>query len=659
MKQKLMLSLLVTKNLWGAILALSYLLYATNSFAVCYYITTPSGDEYSSIFPPYDLSFPRTEPLSPAEIKRRERIGYLTITMDRTGCGKNPFPETVLNPPTNKPNVVLPERTEQPPAPRRPTATPPSPAPSPATDARYRPTTPPPPTAAKLDSPQGITLNHMMDTINSMDAALSRKDLQTYQLYLAAQLSINQTSAEGEASSPKSLSRADYISDLQQQLQRVSSYNISHQDMEIEVDAETNTATVKASVKLNGEYKNALPLNTTYQETAVFVWDNSLKQAVLQELTMQPEIAGEATVPATETAVMAGDDNFCQDVKGIEQAECEVLLQFHASTGGTQWEAVSGWLQTKEPCLWGGVACEAGHVIELRLIRKNLSGRLPDLSGLSKLQVLDIEKNKISGEVPDLSALSELRVLDLSRNSLLGAVPNISALSQLEVFEGHKNGFLGALPDFSKLTQLAELDLSSNQLSGSLPDFSQLKQLRKLNLSNNRLSGELQGLSGLSNMLELRLHKNQLSGSLADIGSLKQIRKLYLSDNQFSGELPDLSRLRWLETLIVSNNQLSGPLPASLNQLNDVEWLQMNDNQFSGRIPDLSNLKRLKALYLSNNQLCGEVPQWLLSSNLKRNTSNFKLANNRLVASSPEMQQFLQQKEPGWDVTQQAVGNCP
>jgi len=649
---------------WQIVLSiLIYTLYAPSSWALCYYITNHEGEEYSSIFPPYDLSFPRANPLSKKEIKRRGRIGHLSIVMDRTGCSLEPFPEEVLNPP-NKLQVELPpnntssRRTPPPKAPRRPQPI----------DSRYMPQTPTPPTTPEPEptvAQTTMTQAHILDTLGSMDAALSRKDLQTYQLYLASELAISQSSGEDETL-PKILSRTDYVSDLQQQLQRVSSYHISHQQAQINIDEENNMATVTSMVKLNGEYKNGLPINTTYYEDARFVWDAVLKQAVLKELVMQREASEENLEPkeaVTEEPIIAEESNAetgpCQDIKGLSHAECEVLVQFYESTQGSQWKKVAGWLQTKQPCRWSGVACEAGHVIAIKLIRKNLRGRLPDLTGLAKLQVLDIEKNKITGEVPSLSALTELKTLDLSRNNFEGSLPDISTLKKLEILEAHKNKFAGALPDFSKLSQLKVLNLSGNQLSGSLPDLSKLEQLRELKLSNNRLSGELKGLSGLTSLHELLLHKNNLSGSLADIGSLKQIRKLYLSNNQFSGELPDLSGLRWLEKLIVSNNQLSGALPASLNQLKDVEWLQINDNQLSGMIPDLSNLKRLKVLYVSNNQLCGEVPDWLLSSNLKRNTSNLKLSNNRLAASSSQMQQFLQQKEPGWAASQQVVGSCP
>ncbi len=630
---------------WKMLLALcGCFFYAADGFAVCYYITTHGGEEYSSVYPPYDLTFPHDAPLSPAEIQRRQRIGHLSITFDNTGCSKEPFPNSLLAPP--------PPRNDPPPT-------------RPPLSSSTLPTAPPPPTApapvarqvaAQTSSRQGMNINHLLDTLGAMDAALSRQDVQTYQLYLAAQLSINRANGEDEAQT-KILSRADYVRDLQQQLQRVSSYQMSHQEPLIDIDMETNSATVISSVTLNGEYKNGLPIHTAYRETAVFVWDESLNQAVLKELSMQPETS---TAEASQAAAdKASDVEFCQGVTGLAVAECEVLVQFYTDTQGRYWEQTSGWLQNKAPCSWSGVTCAAERVVELKLIRKNLRGRLPNLSALTQLQVLDIEKNKLSGEVPDLSALTALKVVDLSRNSFLGALPDISSLNKLEVFEAHKNSFVGELPDFSRLTQLKELDVSSNQITGSIPDLSKLEQLRLLNLSNNRLSGALQGLSGLRALRELLLHKNNLSGTLTELGSLQQMRKLYLSDNQFSGELPDLSNLRWLEQLVVFNNQLSGQLPASLNQLNDIEWLQMNDNQFSGSIPDLSNLKRLKILNLANNQLCGVVPDWLLTSNLKRNTSNLTLFNNRLTANTPDMQQFLEEKEPGWATSQQAIDTCP
>ncbi len=647
------------------ILGMLLMLNIPNSYAFCYYLTNSEGDEYNSIFPPYSLSYPRNTPLSRKEIKYRQHLGHLSITLDRTGCSREPFPAHVLNPepPEPEPPAI--------PAPRRTTprygAFPPpvkeeaAPMPMPVVD-EPEPIPEPietPPPREKTAPTTALTEIHILDTLGSMDSALSRKDLEMYQAYLGEELSITQ-SVPDKPPKQKTLSRVDYVSDLQQQLQRVSEYKIQHKKVQIHLDLDTNTAEVASLVSLTGTYKNNLPINTEYREVAIFAWDNVLKQAVLQELTMQQEQADtkEETAVVETNKVDSGD--FCAEVGKPSKVDCKTLVSLYNSTGGIQWQKVHGWMQTKEPCQWSGVSCSTNRVVGLNLVRKKLRHKLPDLSALTHLTELRLAKNKLSGEIPDFSALRRLKILDLSRNSLSGQIPDMSALKQLEEFSAAHNNLSDSIPVMSTLSKLKVLELNNNKLSGEMPDLSALTQLQRLKLSYNQLEGALKGVDKLVELREAYLHKNQFTGSIEAISQWKQIRKLYLNNNQFSGNLPAFDKLSRLEKLSVAHNQLSGVLPPSLNELRDVEWLQLNDNQLTGPIPDWRHLKRLKIFDVSNNQLCGEVPMWLSEGGLQRDNSSLKLLNNRLTANNPTMKAFLDEKAPGWHSSQQPPpATCP
>lgn len=79
---------------------------------------------------------------------------------------------------------------------------------------------------------------------------------------------------------------------------------------------------------------------------------------------------------------------------------------------------ISGWSDPgTSPCLWSGVSCTSTNVIGLDLDGAGLSGVLPDLSALSWLTRLVVSRNALSGEVPSLSGLSRLEFVDFRGNA--------------------------------------------------------------------------------------------------------------------------------------------------------------------------------------------------------------------------------------------------
>ncbi|KAI8561365.1 hypothetical protein RHMOL_Rhmol04G0333300 [Rhododendron molle] len=86
-----------------------------------------------------------------------------------------------------------------------------------------------------------------------------------------------------------------------------------------------------------------------------------------------------------------------------------------------------------DPCLplqytWTGVTCSEGpriRVVTFWLGNNSLSGDIPDLSRLKRLQTLHLEDNQLTGEIPTLLGnIDNLHELFLQGNNLTGQVPN-------------------------------------------------------------------------------------------------------------------------------------------------------------------------------------------------------------------------------------------
>ncbi|CAI9769935.1 unnamed protein product [Fraxinus pennsylvanica] len=131
-----------------------------------------------------------------------------------------------------------------------------------------------------------------------------------------------------------------------------------------------------------------------------------------------------------------------------------------------------------DPCLprenpWTGVTCSNGksiRIVSLNLTGYGLSGSLPkSISKLTALKHLWFGDNNLSGTIPDMSGMNALETLHLENNQLVGSVP-IS---------------LGELPN------LHEVFLQNNKLNSGTPTSLRKKDGVNLKLTSvNHLSEE-------------------------------------------------------------------------------------------------------------------------------------------------------------------------
>ncbi|XP_040933383.1 probable leucine-rich repeat receptor-like protein kinase At1g35710 [Gossypium hirsutum] len=292
-------------------------------------------------------------------------------------------------------------------------------------------------------------------------------------------------------------------------------------------------------------------------------------------------------------------------------------------------------------CMWPGIRCNAGSVVDIDLSGHGLNGSItPQIGALSKLRYLNLSWNILTGELPSsIGNLTQLAVLDVSCNYIYSNIPpNIGKLESMVDLDLSNNGLIGPIPSsFSNLTNLASLYLQSNQLIGSIPqEIWRLRNLVALDLSSNRLVGPISSsVSNLTNLASLYLQSNKLNGSIPqEIGRLKNLVALDLSSNRLVGPIPSsVSYLTNLASLYLQSNQLNGSIPEDIGRLTNLVELDLSSNSLVGPIPSsVSNLTNLTSLDLQSNQLSGSIPQEI---GRLTNLVAFDLSDNRLVGPIP------------------------
>ncbi|KAF9619247.1 hypothetical protein IFM89_005801 [Coptis chinensis] len=143
-------------------------------------------------------------------------------------------------------------------------------------------------------------------------------------------------------------------------------------------------------------------------------------------------------------------------------------------------------------CLWQGVKCVHGKVVQLILPSFNLGGIFEPntLSKLDQLRVLSLQNNSLTGPIPNLSSLINLKSLFLNHNSFSGYFPfSVIFLSRLQILDLSYNNFTGSVPsELTRLDWVYYLKLNSNRFNGTIPPFNQ-SLLLIFNVSDNNFTG--------------------------------------------------------------------------------------------------------------------------------------------------------------------------
>ncbi|TYI08752.1 hypothetical protein ES332_A09G023000v1 [Gossypium tomentosum] len=323
-----------------------------------------------------------------------------------------------------------------------------------------------------------------------------------------------------------------------------------------------------------------------------------------------------------------------------------------ATNDDSQWLAAeakalmkTGWWsnhrRVEDHCMWPGIRCNAGSVVEIDLSGHGLNGSItPQIGELSKLKYLNLSWNKLLGELPySIGNLTQLAVLDVSYNYIQSIPKAIQKMENLVSLNLSWNSLTGKLPSsIGNLTQLVDLDLSNNWLVGPIPSsVSNLTNLASLYLQSNKLNGSIpQEIWRLRNLVALDLSSNRLVGPISSsVSNLTNLASLYLQSNKLNGSIPqEIGRLKNLVALDLSSNWLVGPIPSSVSYLTNLAALFLQRNQLNGSIPqEIGRLRKLVALDLSSNMLVGPIPSSVI---YLADLASLFLQRNQLNGSIPQ-----------------------
>lgn len=229
-----------------------------------------------------------------------------------------------------------------------------------------------------------------------------------------------------------------------------------------------------------------------------------------------------------------------------------------------------------------------------------IAGRVPDwLGSLPVLAVLSLRKNMFNGTLPDsFSELENLRVLALSNNHFYGEVPDFSGLTYLQVLDLENNAFGPQFPKVGR--KLVTLILSKNKFRSAIPaGVSSYYQLQRLDLSSNRFVGPFpQALLSSPSIIYLNIADNKLTGKLFDdLSCNPELGFVDLSSNLLTGQLPNCllagSRNRvvlYARNCLATGNENQHPLSFCQNEALAVGILpqQKRQNQVSQTVLALS-----------------------------------------------------------------------
>lgn len=176
----------------------------------------------------------------------------------------------------------------------------------------------------------------------------------------------------------------------------------------------------------------------------------------------------------------------------IPETECECLVNLYNNAGGREWldSPENNWNHNDDPGTWIGVQVSAGHVIGIHRSGMNLAGTIPDLSGLSRLEAIDLSDNALSGEITASIFPAGLLTLSLAHNQLLGQIG-----------------------EFAEVPELLYLNLSYNRIRGAISDFATVGGLQYLFVEGNAIDGEIPLSIANTGILNLGLGYNKLSVS--------------------------------------------------------------------------------------------------------------------------------------------------
>lgn len=244
---------------------------------------------------------------------------------------------------------------------------------------------------------------------------------------------------------------------------------------------------------------------------------------------------------------------------------------------------------------------------------------MPDITcvaGGSDIQEISLTRSLTGefqpGEVQFISQLPLLRKLSIKNSpSFFFYMPDMSGATLVQRIEIENSGLSGAPPVGLELcSALTYVRITHTHLSGTLPSgIAELPNLQYLEISDSALTNVGAHYGNMLGLRTLNFRSNSILMPIpTSLGQAEALEELYLDDNTFVATIPaELVNLGNLKVLALSSNQLAaadgglfdgittGPLKSSLRTL------LLDHNIFGPRLPDLTGYSSLQHLGLSHN----------------------------------------------------------
>ena len=241
------------------------------------------------------------------------------------------------------------------------------------------------------------------------------------------------------------------------------------------------------------------------------------------------------------------------------------------------------------------------NVKHLALGNENISD-ISLLSGLIKLEYLDLNQNYAIEDISSLHNLTHLKKLVLDSNP----IKDITSLENLTELEKLYLMFV-PVTYFNSLRNLANLKLlyisgvGEDVTFDSIDPIGQLTNLKRLILCGGNIT-DITPLENLTELIELNVGYNKFISNISAVSNMTKLIRLYIENNRIN-DITGIKNLQNLDWLAASDNQIKDI--SELQYLPKVHLLGLSENQIEDLLPLVNNpyLGEGVELYISGNPL--------------------------------------------------------
>ncbi|GJP61822.1 hypothetical protein CLOP_g18947 [Closterium sp. NIES-67] len=235
---------------------------------------------------------------------------------------------------------------------------------------------------------------------------------------------------------------------------------------------------------------------------------------------------------------------------------------------------------------------------DLDLTTNRLAALDPRIGGLERLEKISFRQNLLTdAAVAGLKELTRLTLLKdlVLRDNLLKKVPCVSSLPALTLLDLSYNHIHAMAPLASAPACVRELYLANNRI-GTIEALDGFSQLRLLELGSNKIR-EMENLAHLSALEELWVGRNKIKE--VRVAGLTSLVKISVQSNRLTSMLGFQACTR-LQELYLSNNGIA--TMEGLEVLTNLRILDLAANAIA-HVQGLDTLTKLEDLWLNDNRI--------------------------------------------------------